>query len=65
MAKTRKRAGDRRDGRLLRSLPAFCKFIPFIMPTRNDARTPAALAAGFLQVHPLHHAHAERRADLL
>ena len=37
MAKTRKRAGDRRDGRLLRSLPAFCKFIPFIMPTRNDA----------------------------
>ena len=38
MAKTRKRAGDRRDGRLLRSLPAFCKFIPFIMPTRNDAQ---------------------------
>ena len=37
MAKTRKRAGDRRDGRLLRSLPAFSKFIPFIMPTRNDA----------------------------
>ena len=38
MARTRKRAGDRRDGRLLRSLPAFCKFIPFIMPTRNDAQ---------------------------
>ena len=38
MAKTRKRAGDRRDGRLLRSLPAFSKFIPFIMPTRNDAQ---------------------------
>ena len=38
MAKTRKRAGDRRDGRLLRSLPAFCKFIPFIMPARNDAQ---------------------------
>ena len=37
MARTRKRAGDRRDGRLLRSLPAFSKFIPFIMPTRNDA----------------------------
>lgn len=38
MARTRKRAGDRRDGRLLRSLPAFSKFIPFIMPTRNDAQ---------------------------
>ena len=37
MAKTRRRAGDRRDGRLLRSLPAFSKFIPYIMPTRNDA----------------------------
>ena len=37
MRKTRRRAGDRRDGRLLRSLPAFSKFIPFIMPTRNDA----------------------------
>ena len=31
------RAGDRKDGRLLRSLPAFNKFIPFIMPQRNDA----------------------------
>ena len=38
MARTRRRAGDRRDGRLLRSLPAFSKFIPFIMPTRNDAQ---------------------------
>ncbi|MBQ3482361.1 MAG: hypothetical protein IJQ43_02850 [Oscillospiraceae bacterium] len=38
MARTRKRAGDRRDGRLLRSLPAFSKFIPFIMPSRNDAQ---------------------------
>ncbi len=38
MARTRKRAGDRRDGRLLRSLPAFSKFIPFIMPARNDAQ---------------------------
>ena len=38
MARTRKRAGDRRDGRLLRSLPAFSKLIPFIMPTRNDAQ---------------------------
>ena len=38
MASTAKRrSGDRKDGRLLRTLPAFCKFIPFIMPTRNDA----------------------------
>lgn len=37
MPETRTRAGDRRDGRLLRSLPAFNKFIPFIMPKRNDA----------------------------
>ena len=33
----RRRFGDRKDGRLLRSLPAFSKFIPYIMPTRNDA----------------------------
>ncbi len=32
-----KRTGDRKDGRLIRSLPAFSKFIPFIMPERNDA----------------------------
>ncbi|MBO5543304.1 MAG: hypothetical protein J5949_01595 [Oscillospiraceae bacterium] len=32
----RKRMGDRREGRLLRSLPGLAKFIPFIMPTRND-----------------------------
>ena len=38
MSKTKRRAGDRRDGRLLRSLPGFSKFIPFIMPTRNDAQ---------------------------
>jgi len=37
MARYKKRSGDRKDGRLLRSLPAFNKFIPFIMPTRNDA----------------------------
>ena len=28
--------GDRKEGRLLRSLPGFAKFIPFIMPQRND-----------------------------
>ena len=32
-----RRTGDRKDGRLLRSLPAFSKFIPYIMPSRNDA----------------------------
>ncbi len=38
MAKNYKRRfGDRKDGRLLRSLPAYSKFSPFIMPTRNDA----------------------------
>lgn len=38
MAKNEKRrSGDRKEGRLLRSLPPFNKFIPFIMPTRNDA----------------------------
>lgn len=34
---TRRRFGDRRDGRLLRSLPAYTKFMPYIMTTRNDA----------------------------
>ena len=37
MSKYTRRFGDRKEGRLLRSLPAFAKFIPFIMPTRNDA----------------------------
>lgn len=37
MSNTKRRAGDRKDGRLLRSLPAFSKFIPYIMKTRNDA----------------------------
>ena len=32
----KRRYGDRKEGRLLRSLPAFNKFIPFIMPQRND-----------------------------
>ena len=36
MARYKRRFGDRKDGRLLRSLPAFNKFMPFIMPTRND-----------------------------
>ena len=37
MSNTRRRAGDRKEGRLLRSLPALNKFIPYIMKTRNDA----------------------------
>ena len=36
MASNRRRMGDRKDGRLLRSLSPFSKFIPFIMPTRVD-----------------------------
>lgn len=37
MSKYKRRFGDRKEGRLMRSLPAFAKFVPFIMPTRNDA----------------------------
>ena len=33
----KRRFGDRKEGRLVRSLPALNKFIPYIMPTRNDA----------------------------
>ena len=36
MKQARRRRGDRKEGRLLRSIPGFCKFIPFIMPERND-----------------------------
>ena len=36
MSKYRRRFGDRKDGRLLRSIPPFSKFIPYIMPQRND-----------------------------
>ena len=32
-----KRLGDRHDGRLIRSLDSFYKFVPFIMKTRVDA----------------------------
>ena len=37
MSRYKRRYGDRKDGRLIRSLPAFNKFMPYIMPTRNDA----------------------------
>ncbi|MGI5976828.1 MAG: hypothetical protein ACOX68_03930 [Candidatus Limivicinus sp.] len=37
MSKYKRRFGDRKEGRLLRSLPAFNKFMPYVMPTRNDA----------------------------
>ena len=36
MATTRRRMGDRKDGRLLRSLNPYSKFVPFIMPERVD-----------------------------
>ena len=37
MAKARRRRmGDRKEGRLLRTIPGYSKFIPFIMPQRND-----------------------------
>jgi hypothetical protein len=36
MSTYRRRRGDRKEGRLLRKLPGFAKFIPFIMPQRND-----------------------------
>ncbi len=37
MSKYKRRYGDRAEGRLLRSLPPFYKFMSYIMPTRNDA----------------------------
>ena len=36
MATTRRRMGDRKDGRLLRTLNPYSKFVPFIMPERVD-----------------------------
>ena len=36
MSEYTRRPGDRKDGRLLRTLPAFNKFVPYIMPQRND-----------------------------
>ena len=37
MSKYKRRFGDRKDGRLLRSLSPINRFMPYIMPTRNDA----------------------------
>ena len=37
MAARKRRWGDRKEGRLLRSLDPFTKFTPFIMAQRNDA----------------------------
>lgn len=37
MADYKKRLGDRADGRRIRTLSGFSNFIPYIMPTRNDA----------------------------
>ena len=37
MARYKRQFGDRKEGRLLRSLPASNRFMPYIMPVRNDA----------------------------
>ena len=37
MSKYKRRYGDRKDGRLLRSLTPFIKIMPFLMPQRCDA----------------------------
>ncbi len=37
MATRKRRWGDRKEGRLLRSLDPFTKFTPFVMAQRNDA----------------------------
>lgn len=37
MSRYKRRYGDRKEGRLLRSLPAFARFLPYIMPRRSDA----------------------------
>lgn len=36
MAKNARRPGDRKDGRLIRTISPYSKFVPFIMPQRND-----------------------------
>lgn len=36
MSTNKKRLGDRKEGRLVRSMPAYNKFIPYIMPSRDD-----------------------------
>jgi len=36
MSRSKRRLGDRKDGRLLRSIAPFNKFIPYIMPERVD-----------------------------
>ena len=37
---SKRRFGDRKEGRLLRSLDPYTKFMPYIMPTRNDGCNP-------------------------
>ncbi len=37
MEKRKRRFGDRKDGRLLRSIDSFTKLAPFVMKTKNDA----------------------------
>ncbi|NLT15913.1 MAG: hypothetical protein GXY05_16430 [Clostridiales bacterium] len=42
MGTRKRRFGDRRDGRLLRSLDPFYRFVPFIMKFKNDANNSFA-----------------------
>ncbi len=42
MGNRKRRFGDRKDGRLLRSLDPFSKFAPFIMKQKNDANNSFA-----------------------
>ena len=36
MSTYKKRLGDRKEGRLVRTIPAYNKFVPYIMPVRDD-----------------------------
>lgn len=36
MSTNKKRLGDRKEGRLVRTMPAYNKFVPYIMPSRVD-----------------------------
>ena len=44
MKKQRRRFGDRKDGRLVRTLPPMSYVVPYIMRTRNDAQNHFAVS---------------------
>lgn len=56
----KRRFGDRKDGRLLRSLAPFYKFTPFIMKTRNDASNHFR---GSVDVSAIDHYSREKRLE--